>query len=433
MPDQSAFALPRAAAHAGQLDPGFADNGKAWVHFEGSLSSLITSLTLDHAGRILIAARIETPHGRRFGLARLNPDGSIDPGFGSCGCGCGCVIDTFEDGFEATAGKVIALPDGQILLCGLHYENNNHTLPALALFDQHGGAVQHFGTAGRRIIRLCGNLSQGLRDPWLPPGVPGLEACDMQVQADGRILLLANHHFQLSDHVGVLIRLQRDGELDNTFNGRGFVMVRRLLKNTWLGCLALQADGQILVGGTIDLPQHGLIARYDTHGNLDDRFGEDGFLSILAQDHSVMVSQIVQHANGDLQAFGSSRDPMHSLSLKMCPDGKPDRHSNQGQCRLLEIGRSPSQWTAAQVQADGKLLTAGATLGGIEADFVLARHLPDASLDPDFGQGAGWVRTRLGYSLDTATSLAIQADGNILVGGYSLHGNCRAVVARYWG
>ncbi|WP_413790772.1 MULTISPECIES: hypothetical protein [unclassified Pseudomonas] len=428
MLNQFALKFPKTMAHPGQLDPGFAANGKAWVHFEGSTSSLITGLTLDRAGRILVAARIETSHGSRFGLARLNPDGSTDPGFGTHGS----VIDAFEPGFEATAGKVIELADGHILLSGLHYESNEHTLPALALFDQQGRAVQSLGNAGRHIIRLCGNLSQGLRDPWLPPGVPGLEACDMQVQADGRILLLANHHYQLSDHVGVLIRLQPDGALDTSFNGRGFAMVRRLLKNTWLGCLMLQADGHIVVGGAIDMPQQGLIARYDSDGRLDDSFGENGFLSILAQGHSAMVSQIVQDANGDLLAFGSSRDPMHSLSLKVRPDGKPDRHCNQGQCQLMAIGHNASQWTAAQLQPDGKLVTAGATIGGIEADFVLARHLPDTRLDPAFGQGKGWVRTRLGYSLDTATSLAVQADGRILVGGYSLQGHCRAVVARYW-
>ncbi|WP_260955799.1 hypothetical protein [Pseudomonas citri] len=428
MPDQYAFAVSRAEARAGQLDPGFASAGKAWILFPDSTCSLTTGLTVDHAGRILLTARIDTSLGSRFGLARLNRDGLMDPGFGTHGC----ITGAFEDGCEATAGKAIELPDGNILLSGLHYENRDRTLPALALFDPQGRAVQHFGNGGRQVIRLCGNLSQGLRDPWLPPGIPGLEACDMQVQADGRILLLANHHFQLSDHVGVLIRLLPDGSLDASFNGRGFVMVRRLLKNTWLGCLLLQADGNIVVGGAIDFPQRGLIARYDPNGKLDDSFGEDGFLSITVQDRSVMVNQVVQHGNGDLQAFGSSRDPTHCLSLKVRPDGKPDPHCNQGQCRLLEMGRNPSQWSAALVQPDGKLVTAGATLGGIEADFVLARHLPNASLDPSFGQGKGWVRTRLGYSLDTATSLAAQADGKILVGGYSLLGNYRAVVARYW-
>lgn len=426
--NQYAFVLPTAAVHAGQLDWSFTNTGKTSVHFAGSTSSMATGLTIDHAGRILVAARIETAHGSRFGLTRLNQDGSTDPSFGTHGC----VIGSFENGFEATAGNVIELPNGHILLSGLQYENTDRTLPALALFDQQGRVVQSFGNAGQQVIRLSGNLSQGLRDLWLPPGVPGLEACDMRVQADGRILLLANHHYQMSDHVGILIRLLPDGALDTSFNNRGFVMVRRLLKNTWLGCLALQADGNIVVGGAIDLPQQGLMARYDPSGKLDDSFGENGFLSIMTQGRSVMISQIVQHKNGDLQAFGSSRDPMHCLSLKVRQDGKPDDLCNQGQCRLLEIERNASQWTAALVQADGKLVTAGATIGGIEADFVLARHLPDASLDPDFGQGKGWVRTRLGYSLDTATCLAVQADGKILVGGYSLHGNYQAVVARYW-
>ncbi|SFY04177.1 delta-60 repeat domain-containing protein [Pseudomonas sp. NFACC49-2] len=420
--------LPKTVAHAGQLDSGFANGGKVSIQFRGSTSSLTTGMAVDRHGRILVAAKVETAQGSRFGLARLNHDGSPDKGFGTLGC----VIGAFEQGFEATAGKVIVLPDASILLSGLHYESADRTLPALALFDQQGRAVPGFGHAGRTIIRLCGNLSQGLRDPWLPPGVPGLEACDMRVQADGRILLLANHHFQLSDHVGILIRLLPDGSLDSTFNSGGFVMVRRLLKNTWLSCLALQADGNILAGGAIDLPQQGLMARYDPSGRLDDSFGDNGFLSITTQERSVMISQIVQHENGDLQAFGSSRDPMQCLTLKVRPDGQADLQFNQGQCRLLQIGRSASQWTAAQLQSDGKLVTAGATIGGIEADFVLARHLPDGCLDPFFGQGRGWTRTRLGYSLDTATSLALQADDKILVGGYSLHGNYRAVVARYW-
>lgn len=428
MLDHFALGLPKTVAHAGQLDAGFADNGKVSVQFGGTTSSLATNMTVDRSGRILVAAKVETAQGSRFGLARLNHDGSPDKGFGTLGC----IIGAFEQGHEATAGKVIELPDGQILLSGLHYESADRTLPALALFDQRGRAVAGFGNIGKKVIRLCGGLSLGLRDPWLPPGIPGLEASDMLVQTDGRILLLANHHFQLSDHVGILIRLLPDGSLDSSFNGGGFVMVRRLLKNTWLSCLALQADGNILVGGAIDLPQQGLMARYDPSGKLDDSFGDNGFLSITTQERSVMISQIVQHGNGDLQAFGSSRDPMQCLSLKVRLDGQPDPDFNQGQRRLTQIGRSASQWTAAQILSDGKLVTAGATIGGIEADFVLARHLPEGNLDPFFGQGRGWTRTRLGYSLDTATTLAVQADGKLLLGGYSLHGTYKAVVARYW-
>ncbi|MNL63501.1 hypothetical protein D3C87_1876430 [compost metagenome] len=100
---------------------------------------------------------------------------------------------------------------------------------------------------------------------------------------------------------------------------------------------------------------------------------------------------------------------------------------------MLEIGQSGCQWNAALALPDGCVLTAGATLGGVEGDFILARYMPDGQLDYRFGNGTGWVRTRQGRSLDIATSLAVQANASIVVAGSSLDGNCRAVVARYLG
>ena len=203
--------------------------------------------------------------------------------------------------------------------------------------------------------------------------------------------------------------------------------------NTWLSSLMVQRDGRILVGGSINFPEEGLLARYHTDGRLDDCFAVDGFMTFKARGYSAQVSQIVQQENGDVQCFGSSRDPMHCLALKIHSNGRPDIHCNGGKAQLLGIGHSGCQWTDAQALPDGRVVTVGATIGGVEADFILARYLPKGQLDRSFGKGAGWVRTRLGRSLDTATSVVMQADGNIVVGGYSLDGNYRAIVARYLG
>lgn len=233
-------ALPKTLLNrAGQLDRTFAAIGVAQVYFAGSVSSLTENIALDAQGRILVAAKVGIAAGSRFGLARMLADGSADLAFGEQGS----VIDTFAPGFEATAGKVQVLPDGRILLAGLHYENAHRTLPALALFDAQGKPDLSFGDNGRQVVRLPGDLSMGSRDAWLPPGVPGAEACDFVVQNDGHILLIANHHFELADHAGMLIRLKPDGSLDETFNGRGFVMIRHLLLNTWLSSLLLQRMG----------------------------------------------------------------------------------------------------------------------------------------------------------------------------------------------
>ncbi len=164
MPTQTAFALPATLSGAGALDKTFASAGKTQVYFAGSTSSMANGVAIDSQGRLLVAAKVGTPGGSRFGLARLLEDGSADLAFGNQGS----VISQFEPGFEAMGGKVLMLPDGCILLTGLHYENAHKTLPALALFDQQGKPVQGFGNNGRRVVRLPGNLSLGVRDGWLP-------------------------------------------------------------------------------------------------------------------------------------------------------------------------------------------------------------------------------------------------------------------------
>ncbi len=429
MPHQTAFALPATRNTAGDLDLSFASSGKTQVYFAGSISSIANSVEIDANGRVLVAATVGMPNGSCFGLARLLKDGSADLNFGTNGS----VIRQFQRGHEAMAGKVQVLANGHILVAGLHYESTHRTLPALALFDSQGHPVKHFADNGLCVVRLPGNLSLGMRDLWLPPGVPGAEACDVQVQADGRILLLANHHFELADHVGLLIRLTRQGELDTSFNGRGFVIVRHLLMNSWLRSLMVQRDGRIMVGGSVNFPEEGLLARYLPDGRLDESFAVDGFMTFRAAECGVQVSQIIEQDNGDLQCVGSSRDPMNCLALKVHSNGRPDVHCNGGQPQLLKIGHSGCQWTAARRRSDGRVFAVGATVGGIEADFLLARYLPGGQLDPGFAEGTCWVRTRLGRSLDTATSVAIQADGRIVVGGYSLDGNYKAVVVRYLG
>ncbi|MCK1790405.1 delta-60 repeat domain-containing protein [Pseudomonas violetae] len=429
MSSQVAFASPAILSQAGHLDLSFAAKGTTQVYFAGSLSSITHDVVIDSHGRILVAAKVGTADGSRFGLARLLADGSADLSFGDRGS----VIGQFEYGFDAMAGKIAVLPDGNILLAGLHYLNGHRTLPALALFDHHGHLVQAFGENGLCVVRLPGNLSEGMRDAWLPPGAPGVEACDLRLQEDGRILLLANHHFELADHVGLLIRLNHDGTLDSSFNGRGFVIVRHLLMNTWLSSLLLQQDGRILVGGAINFPEEGLLARYHADGQLDTTFAVDGFMSFNCAGRSTQITHIVQQQNDDLFCVGSSREPLHCLTLKLRSNGRPDSHCHGDQPGLLKIGQAGCQWTAALALPDGRTLAAGATIGGCEADFILARHLPDGQLDQQFGDGIGWVRTRLGRSLDAATSLAAQVDGAIVVGGYSLDGNHRAIVARYLG
>src|SRR5262249_46712370 len=85
-----------------------------------------------------------------------------------------------------------------------------------------------------------------------------------------------------------------------------------------------------------------------------------------------------------------------------------------------------SKANAVAVQSDGKILIAGST--GVTAtgpttgeDFFLARFNTNGTLDTTFGSG-GMVHTDFGGTSDEAWSLAVQADGKIVLAGGIVYG-----------
>jgi uncharacterized delta-60 repeat protein len=85
---------------------------------------------------------------------------------------------------------------------------------------------------------------------------------------------------------------------------------------------------------------------------------------------------------------------------------------------------------AMAVQVDGKIVVAGlAAVFG--TDFALARYNRDGTLDASFGTG-GRVTTDFAGGVDTALSVAIQADGKIVAAGMAtINGISDFALARY--
>lgn len=70
----------------------------------------------------------------------------------------------------------------------------------------------------------------------------------------------------------------------------------------------------------------------------------------------------------------------------------------------------------AAIQADGKIVVAGYSFNHNNADFGVVRYNLDGSLDTGFGNG-GIITTSIQNGQDYAEDIAIQADGKILVAG----------------
>ena len=95
-----------------------------------------------------------------------------------------------------------------------------------------------------------------------------------------------------------------------------------------------------------------------------------------------------------------------------------------------DIGGKDDSAHSITLQPDGKLVVAGYGGGASDYDFVLARYLPDGSLDTGFGTG-GKVITDFGFS-ESAHSITLQPDGKLVVAGYSYNGvNFDIALARY--
>ncbi len=106
------------------------------------------------------------------------------------------------------------------------------------------------------------------------------------------------------------------------------------------------------------------------------------------------------------------------------PDGTLDGTFGSGGLVTTDFSRGPivvrgasDQAFSVAIQADGRIVVAGS--GGTDGDFALARYNPDGSLDLSF-DGDGRVTTDFGAgSFDVASVVAIQEDGKIVASCFS--------------
>jgi uncharacterized delta-60 repeat protein len=199
----------------------------------------------------------------------------------------------------------------------------------------------------------------------------------------------------------VLTRYNTDGSLDTAFSGDGKVIGADGVASG----VALLADGRIVVSYSID--GNFQLARYTTGGNLDTTVTVD--FGGTDQVNDVMVQ-----SDGRILLAGTSND---DVALARLTTGFTLDNSLDGDGRLTTNVANADEGRAVAVQADGRILVAGPAVPGANSDLALVRYNTNGTLDTTFGT-AGKAFADLG-SIDVATSLALQADGKIVVAGYT--------------
>ena len=249
----------------------------------------------------------------------------------------------------------------------------------------------------------------------LTPGVPD-QAQGVVIQPDGKIVVVGAARSTLTDTVGVLIRLNADGSLDETFDGDGIA---------WLDlpgydaevfrAVALQADGKIVVTGDTAWGGPSLVTRFHTDGSLDTTFGTDG----VALTSMISFAVAIQ-ADGKVVIAGSHYDGGSTLTFSFAAarfnaDGTPDEVFGVNGMTLALTGDAGA--LDVLVQPDGKILMGGRSGHGY-GPFALVRLNPDGGFDTTF-DGDGVVTTGSGFVEENAgiRGLALDADGKIVATG----------------
>jgi uncharacterized delta-60 repeat protein len=233
------------------------------------------------------------------------------------------------------------------------------------------------------------------------------------LQGDGKILVAGfTNQYSGTPQIDVL-RYNADGTLDNSFSADG--KLTALFPSgsggaNWAG-IVQQADGKIDVLALRN--SNNLVhLRFDGSGSLDTTFSGDG------------VSDISLGALGLGTANGtkalSTGETLVSFSggfklAQFTADGNLDASFGGGD-GITEIPLSGYSRKIV-IQDDGKILVAGAASG----HMTLARFTSAGVLDASFN-GTGYVVTTIGTS-SNASSIAVQSDGKIVVGGTSHNGS----------
>lgn len=293
----------------------------------------------------------------RFGMVRLEPDGAIDIGF---------VPEPPAGSFILEFPQFGLQPDGRIVggLNGVNRLNSDGTLDA------------NFVPEVSAVISLA-------------------------VQTDGSFVVNDEYFDPFTEAwVDEIVRFAPDGSFDASFISAGL--------DDWATAMAIQEDGKVLLGGyftDVNGVAHNGIARLNADGTLDSGF--DSGLGV--QDPSTPVVFAIASQPDNKVIIGGLFTGVNDFSrinlARLNEDGSVDL--------TFDAGTGPNSWVETiAVQSDGKILIGGGftTVDGV-ARAGLARLNGDGSLDTDFEPDLTFPGTT------RMTAIAIQPDGQILIGG----------------
>jgi len=394
----------------GTLDSSFDGDGLVTTNvLGGDAVNIANSVKLQSDGKIVVAGSGNTS----LFVARYLSNGALDNSFDSDGLtGASPVFLFFNLNSRLYASSVVIQTDGKIMALGGYFNGQNLDY-ALARFNVNGttdNSFRYFAPAGFSVTDL--RFSQDI-------------AGSIVIQPDGKTVVAG----YISDGAQLDFGVSRynvDGSLDITFGNFGKVITKVSFSDDVATSVALAPDGKIVVAGytAIDATKVVSVVRYTASGLLDTTFDFDGIVTTALAGTNDFANSVVVQPDGKIVIGGTSNNSgVQRFALaRFNTDGTFDSTFNNGGTLLTNFGDTIY---SVKIQPDNKILAVGSNIFLGSGDFALARFNPNGSLDATFNSG-GFVSFDSGFGADdSAFSAAIQADGKIVIAGYSFQDGAR--------
>ncbi len=249
---------------------------------------------------------------------------------------------------------------------------------------------------------------------------------DVLVQPDGKILGFGTVNLGVTGTAFYVARFNADTTPDTTFNNvSGVAIIDFGAGNEFGGQLALQSDGKILIGGSFFISGTSndlAVARLNPNGTLDTTFDGDGQLivSVLSGTEFEEFRDIGVAPDGKIVL--TDRISNDYALIRLNTNGSLDTTFSGDGILTIDIGGTTNQASDSTIQPDGKIITIGLAISatpGING-FGVVRVNTNGTLDTTFDGDGITVITFTPTTISRPTSVAVQADGRIVVAGQSL-------------
>jgi uncharacterized delta-60 repeat protein len=325
---------------AGQPDATFGTKGSTVTTFPGGINVAPVAFAQQPDGAFIIAVQVQPGE---MGLARYTANGGLDTTFGSAG-----TVTINIPGNDVPT--VLLQPNGQIVLGGVAGSGRklvpNKTV--LLRFNSNGAPDPTFGSNGTVLtagqapssVALLSNgdylvlgsqaggiefSSTGALLSTVTPesiAVAATSGSSSVIQPNGESIAVAT----VSGAVEVALNAQatrfgETGVMDSSFVSTPFSYVNlpasaltTMNNKSTADAVALQTNGQILVGGSLTgsagAPPPALfgLARLNANGTLDSTFGNGGRVTTAFTGNAGINSLLIE-ANGDIVAIGGVFNP----------------------------------------------------------------------------------------------------------------------------